>query len=217
MRLLDRRRALMTVKIGSTPILPSEYQQVEWISRSDAASDNGYIDTGFIPTPQSSMYARFAAVGTQQTTNFLGSRDGTTGANNAFLIVSFSSARKIGYMRWGSSVQCIAYDTIFHDFELTPTTAKIDGTSYALAAPITTQSSSKTIYFFRELAGSETRKTNNIKLSRCIFGDNGVIMHDFIPCYRKQDGKIGVYDITTNTFIAVLGNGANPQKGPDIN
>lgn len=214
--LLDRRRALMA-ESRKVPLLPPEYQQVEWISRSNAASDNGYIDTGFVPTPQSSMYARFAAVGSQQTTNFLGSRDGVTGATNAFMIASFSSTRKIGYMRWGSSVQCIAYDTNFHDFELTPTTAKIDGTSYALNAPITTQISYKTIYFFRELVGNEVKKSNNIKLSRCSFGDNGVILHDFIPCYRKQDGKIGVYDLMTNAFAAVLGNGANPQKGPDVN
>ncbi len=215
--ILNRRRAIMTVKSDSIPLLPSEYQQVEWVGRSSSPSDNGCINTEFIPTPQSSMYARLAAIGSQSNANFLGSRDGTTGADNAFLVVSFSSARKIGFFRWGSSVQCIGYDTDFHDYELTPTTAKIDGISYTLAAPVASQSSTQPIYLFRAWDGRMYNVAHPIKLASCSLWDNGVKMRDYMPCYKKEDGTIGMYDLVTSSFKEITGYGSNPQKGPDVN
>lgn len=189
-----RRRAIMRAAEGG---LPSEYQQVEWVGHSGYAE----IETNFIPTPNSSMYARFAAEGTQGKTNYLGARDATTGADKAFLIVSFSSAHKIGFFRWGSSVQCIAYDTDYHDYELTPTSSKIDGISYTMNAPITTQTNSISIRIFGEWNGSIWQQAANIRLASMSLWENGAKQLDFIPCYRKSDDVIGLYDTVSGTFF----------------
>lgn len=44
---------------------------------------------------------------------------------------------------------------------------------------------------------------------------NGIITHNYIPCYRKADGVIGVYDIVTSTFLTKSGRGSL-VKGDDI-
>lgn len=44
---------------------------------------------------------------------------------------------------------------------------------------------------------------------------NGTITHNYIPCYRKADGVIGVYDIVTSTFLTKSGSGSL-VKGDDI-
>lgn len=35
--------------------------------------------------------------------------------------------------------------------------------------------------------------------------ENDILIHDFIPCYRKLDGKVGVYDIIDNVFHEAIG------------
>lgn len=44
---------------------------------------------------------------------------------------------------------------------------------------------------------------------------NGVVVRDFIPCYRKSDGVIGFYDAITKTFFDNDGTG-NFTKGADV-
>ncbi len=37
--------------------------------------------------------------------------------------------------------------------------------------------------------------------------DNGTLVRDFIPCYRKQDGVIGMYDLANDVFYTNAGTG----------
>lgn len=213
--LMKRRKALMSISKAVGP-LPAEYQQVEWISAdSNTTSVTAYINTNFIPTPNSSMFTRFAAVGSQGTRNFAGVRDAASGADKAFLIVSFSSARKIGFMRWGAQVQAISYDTNFHDYELTPTSAKIDGVSYSMTAPITSQTSARSIRIFSEYSGSGYRNQSNIRMASLILWEGDVKMRHYIPCYRKSDGEIGMYDTVNKEFKTNVGTGTF-TKGADV-
>lgn len=45
--------------------------------------------------------------------------------------------------------------------------------------------------------------------------DDGVLVRDFIPCYRKSDSKVGLYDTVTRRFFTDW-NGGNFTKGPDM-
>lgn len=45
--------------------------------------------------------------------------------------------------------------------------------------------------------------------------ENDVIIRDFIPCYRKSDNEIGLYDIVGNKFYTNQGSGAF-IKGADV-
>ena len=56
-------------------------------------------------------------------------------------------------------------------------------------------------------AGSPTLATS-MRVSACKLYDNGKLMRDLIPCYRKSDGEAGMYDSVTNTFFTNAGTGA---------
>ena len=45
--------------------------------------------------------------------------------------------------------------------------------------------------------------------------DNGTLIADYIPCYRKSSGVIGFYDMVSGTFLTNSGSGAL-TKGFDV-
>lgn len=204
------------VVVSEAPLLPREYQQVEWVSANIQGPNlTAYIDTGFVPTVNSFMRARFASEGVSEGRAYLGVRDASSGSNNAFCVIRFSSTDKIGFMRWGASVQCIDKDTYYHDYELTPSVAKIDNVEYAMSAPVASQTISKPIRIFAWWSGYSWLASNSIRLSYLALGDNGVTLHEFVACYRKADNVIGFYDTVTGVFKTNEGTGAF-TKGGDV-
>jgi hypothetical protein len=43
------------------------------------------------------------------------------------------------------------------------------------------------------------------KLYTCQFEENGVLMRDFVPCYRKSDHEPGLYDLVNGVFYTNQG------------
>lgn len=54
--------------------------------------------------------------------------------------------------------------------------------------------------------GNATLKPKLIIYSWKFYQDN-VLIRDFIPCYRKSDNEIGLYDLVTETFYTNKGTG----------
>lgn len=48
-----------------------------------------------------------------------------------------------------------------------------------------------------------------------ITNSKSVVIHDYVPCYQKSDGEIGVYDIIANSFHTNSGTGTL-VKGNDV-
>lgn len=44
---------------------------------------------------------------------------------------------------------------------------------------------------------------------------DGVLVRDYVPCYRKADSVIGMYDLVTNSFFTNAGSGTF-EKGDDV-
>lgn len=57
--------------------------------------------------------------------------------------------------------------------------------------------------------------SGNFQIYKAQLGYNGEILSDFVPCYRRSDGVIGMYDLLKGTFIENLGTGTL-TKGPDV-
>ena len=55
----------------------------------------------------------------------------------------------------------------------------------------------------------------SMKLYSCRFYDNGSIARDFMPCYNKHTGAIGLYDKVNDVFYPNKGTGTF-LKGPDV-
>lgn len=56
-------------------------------------------------------------------------------------------------------------------------------------------------------AGTNGYLPSKIKIYRCTIYDNGKLTRDYVPCYRKSDNVIGLYDIVTGTFYTNAGTG----------
>jgi len=55
----------------------------------------------------------------------------------------------------------------------------------------------------------------SFKLKRMIIKENGICIRNFIPCYRKSDNEVGLYDIADNVFYTNQGTGSF-TAGPDV-
>ena len=55
----------------------------------------------------------------------------------------------------------------------------------------------------------------SMRLYSCKIYNNEKIIRNFIPCYRKTDGVVGVYDLVEKKFYTNLGTGTF-IKGNDI-
>ena len=208
-----------TIEVIVTPFIPAEYQQVEWIGMDGrGASDNErYVDLGITPDLNTGLKFKIRATGSL-TANFFGIRQSNTSADNAMLLQGYSSAQKFGVARWGSAVQTISYDNNWHDVEIMPNKITFDGEEFSLEAPASGQSITLTLRLFGVYASvSGTLKWfdgSKHDIGGIFYVYNGTaITGEFVPCYRKSDNAIGVYDRIGETFIAGHG---GLLKGDDV-
>lgn len=85
---------------------------------------------------------------------------------------------------------------------------------------ITTAGSNKDtpypIYLFGRCFNGTAQKMSNIKIYSYKHIRSNVTIAYFIPCYRKSDNVVGMYDLITNTFLTNSGTGTF-TKGLDVN
>ena len=76
------------------------------------------------------------------------------------------------------------------------------------------------MYLLTTLYGDYEVSLKNYAISAKLYSttiyDDDKLVRDFVPCYRKSDGVIGVYDRVENKFYTNSGTGSF-QKGEDIN
>lgn len=194
--------------------LPSEYQEVEYIE----TTGKEYIYTGFNVTGnlivEGKVYTEIqntemAIVGSVVSSAV---EIGFSSINNRFFVYSKSSAAIVP-------------------------TSSIYNTILEFTAKINTESPTKELILHNidgGLTQSETSSNgsfqntelhlfqyNNTKyrfigrLYELKFYDNNVIARHFIPCYRKSDNVIGLYDLVNNVFYTNQGTGGF-SKGSDV-
>ena len=44
---------------------------------------------------------------------------------------------------------------------------------------------------------------------------NNIVVRDYIPCYNKESGKVGLYDLVGNQFFSDAA-GGNFEAGPEV-
>lgn len=208
----------------SEAIVPNEYQRVEWISPSTynttGLGNSQYIETGIVPNLNTGIIARIAATSANPERNIFGIRQSDTAADNAMLIQVYSASTKFGFARWGTAIQTASYDNDFHDFELTASTAKVDDVSYELAAPISGQTITNVSFrlfgVYRNSSSTYAWQSGNPqKISYFKIMEGATTLREFIPCYRKSDGVIGMWDRVTRAFFVNGGTGTF-IKGNDV-
>lgn len=195
------------------PILPTEYQEVEYIE----GTGTQWIDTNITLKQNSSFDVRFYEVNipnpatAQNRTHIVGFHDGS----NRFRIRRIE--QDTFYFLYGNSGLTwtpgggITMKNRLIDFHysINEFTASRDGITFTYTpGQFTFVQSNRTIKLFAEPsleANGETRFEGRFYFFKLKEGDT--LVRNFIPCYRKSDNEIGMYDTVNGVFYTNQGTG----------
>ena len=202
-----------------TPVrLPNEYQEVEYIESTGTQC----IDTG-IPLNQyrkCEMEFSPTSIGTTQiidggytntseqddTRNYL--RIDSDGMLNLQYARSNTSYKLSSVVIASNTKYAISYKMLASSCSLT-----VNGTEYSNLIGVTLITNGNNVFLFGEsFKDKNSTKTYEasafIKLYTAKYYDsNDILIRNFIPCYRKLDNEIGLYDLINNQFYTNAGTG----------
>ena len=188
--------------------LPSEYQEVEYI-QSDG---NQYIDTGIGGSDLGEYEIKMSPLSSRATTweqYFAGQMYTETTVGKLYENSSNFVYQGYPYAR---NQYAIISPLSNNAFEISVK----DGGVYSNGTKLTDYTprewGTHTFYIF---ASNSEGLGASMKLYYLKMYSNGVKVRDYIPCYRKADSVIGLYDLVSKTFYANQGSGIF-TKGPDV-
>ena len=214
---MTRRRALLA-RVESGGRLPAEYQEVEYLE----GLGEQYIDTG--------MNLAGDIYGFQVDAQFTGTLGSSNeiryicGSRSSYqdnrLTVQIQGTTAENHMRFEADNEYVlsgvsGFDR--HVYKISPIGMQVDDVSYGI--PIIRRSGLR-FYIFNITNGSNAPIAGRYWKGRIynidLLGYAGNIIYTFVPCYRKQDSKPGMYDLVTNTFFTNAGTGEF-VVGADVN
>ena len=178
-------------------ILPREYQKVEYIE----STGTQYIDSGFYPNSQTKIDVDFLH-GSNNIYFVLGAWDDVS---NAFLVTSFGNTTEL---RSGGDTN-FSFDRVNN--EKNTASFSLNQAIFNGNTQTKTNTSSLTrinksmILFGRDNAGNI--QLSEVRIYSNKIYDNNTLVRNFIPCYRKADNVIGLYDTVNNQFYTNAGTG----------
>ena len=208
------RRAMM-MQASKTSRLPAEYQEVEYI-KSDGYA---YINSGVYGNQDSVVELDFKIDVIADATMF-GAR--TSATSNAFYILIrggtwFASAYDgSGNDDFKINGTAIVADTNRHKITIDKRERYFDDVQSESIGTYTAFTTPKELYLFRSSHQANGTKMAEMRIYSCIINDNGTPVRNFVPCYRKQDNEIGMYDLINGSFYANGSDRGSFTKGQDI-
>lgn len=184
--------------------LPVGYQQVEYIE----STGTQYIDTGINTNTTTSRYeTKINPSLVSGTIGIFGTRDyssATPSSMNVFIIdgifrLDWLSGKVTTGVRISSNTE--------YAISITRGLATINNVNYT-SGDTTSKDGSYTFYVgsFNN-AGSVYSKGFSGKIYYSKLYNNNILVFDGVPCYRKSDNEIGMYDLVSNTFFTNAGTG----------
>lgn len=188
-------------------LLPDEYQQVEYIE----ANGTQYINTGIYADNNTDWILSMAITGNAHNyqqylaggpTNICPKIYEDNGAVGTIIVECGSSNTKIYNFSQNTK----------YNFEVQGNTLYLDGVSKATFSRTT---GSFTYPYWLCSSPYEANLCASMKIYLFKVYNNGILQHDFVPCYRKSDNEVGLYDIVNKTFFTNDGTGSF-IKGSDV-
>ncbi len=192
--------------------LPSEYQEVEYIY----IPDTGYINTEWVPEEGSKFNIKLCAL---KNGYFFGCgsnpRLAYTGGDYDITIYNTTNGTSGIYRFEKSRLKILDVETystgkttdsyvIVNGQKLMNNTAQ--GVNFNTAIPM---------YLGAWLYNATSIRQGAINLYYAKASVNGTPKFEMIPCYRKSDGVIGMYDLVNKKFFTNAGTGSF-TKGADV-
>lgn len=212
----------LQIELGSTAnpyedftyIIPSNYRKVTYIG----ATGTQYINTNFIPEIGDEFDIEYAYTSTEHSLMTLCSAGAGT-YQTVLLGYPDEGFFFYKYFATGGAVQVRYPDPAIDEFQ--SLNIKSDGKIYVNGSYIGQSSptgeldgSKKTLYLMTRRGDTSSSLVGNIK-KFAIKRDSTLVLN-LIPCYRKSDNVIGMYDTVSGTFFTNAGTGVF-SKGSDVN
>ena len=194
--------------------VPKEYQRVEYIQNSGTQ----YIDTGWhndfdINTEIKLVYKptvlgyRYALISSYSTSNHLSYE--INAANQSRLYANNSDI----HMNSGVTSSNFNIDVI--SWNNKSYTQTLNGVSYSSTSNSLTGKSAGSAYLFVDNAKRFSTFNHALQIQYVSIKENNVLVRSFVPCYRKSDSVIGMFDVVTNAFYTNAGTGSF-TKGSNV-
>ena len=209
-----KRNKIYTMHIENSR-LPKDYQEVEYIE----STGTQYIDTGIIGKSGISMNCEisFTEFPTTYTPVF-----GSYGSSNSFYLLSYAPGNYLAAKGRDAMVSsyAIALDTKYDvnvNMKSGDLSISVNGETIATDNNVAQINTQNTIFLFGyNFNGKyDTRFPVCIKLYSFKLYDNDSLVRDFVPCYNKSTGDIGLYDLVSNEFFKKAGT-TEFLKGEDV-
>ena len=212
----------MNVYLPFTPRLPSEYQEVEYIQ----SSGTQWIDTWYVLTsnPWFDMDFEFVWWDSNSWIPICWSRnDGSwTNTGNFWMYINSSSLyvtpNYAGFDPWTSSWVTISKNTKYNIIE-DAGKFYFDWVYKSSASTTNTYVSNVDrnflIFAMNNYDGTVQIRWCSMKLYWCKLYNNWTLVRNFIPCYRKSDSVIWLYDLVNSVFYTNAWTGTF-SKGNDV-
>ena len=209
----------MMNSVASGGRLPSEYQECEYIE----SSGTQYINSGIKLQFEYGFDVKFYTKSNVGATNYgciFGSR--LSSGNRDYQLTGYDNHTNTGSLRWGGAeggvsgakpyiVQYTIQECSLHNGVFTD----CNGNTKTLTK--THIESSVNAYLFGlNNNGGFTQSGSGCRIYYLkLYDDTDTLIRDFIPCYRKADDVIGLYDLVYGTFYTNQGSGTF-TKGGDV-
>lgn len=203
----------MTIEGNTTKkILPDEYQQVEHLTNSGTQR----IDTGLIPTNSTSIDITYQSLQPTGTSQYIaGSR--LNASTTVEYAINGSSSNAYWDVRLGGQTVTITdvnrmtnkYRSYLNITKGTGTwtlTHTTTGTTYTKNTSGMKVNATANLFLFA-YNNIDANTHANLRIYGCKIYEAGVLVRNYLPCYRKSDNEAGMYDLVENKFYTNTGTG----------
>ena len=208
---MEARRRIMTSDRWPVPPLPSEYQRVEYVIGDNYAT---VIDTG-VPGNNNNLRLNFCFE-TNKHVNYAAYMGNWIDDNhNAWRLLAATIDTRLYVTRnlkAGNSSSMnfsspYANHKLYFDFTADKITCVVDGTGIIDTAWHTAGTDNDNTICFGYRSRTTTGDTGDRKHKWWFFRiwNSGVLIRNFIPCYRKSDNKGGFYETVNKQFYTSIG------------
>jgi hypothetical protein len=204
--------------------IPNIYQEVEWIGSNGLDGNAAYINLGFA-FDKKARIEMGQVVTTNLTTGYAFGAAENSGKLRCMLTSPNAEASNCIFYGSSGSAYITSQVTISANainkfvFVLDLENLYVVNETTGSEKTNTTQGTyvmNNNLYLFAQNYNGAARFAGIIRIAYFKYYDkNGTLICDLVPCYRKSDGVIGMYDIIRDTFLVNAGSDTF-EKGTDV-
>lgn len=200
---------------GGLPLAYTKLSYIESVGQTSSSTyGRQYINTNYVPSV-SGYKVQIGVYSSSTNTNtgcfIYGSYDSTDGYKPSLYV--YAQTRKLGvyYNQSSNKNTNITYDTDT-DYDITVTTSgatvtyDINGSTGTITTAYNPVDNNVPITLFTSYVGNTYILKNRVKYCK-IYDENDKLVRDLIPCFKKSDNTVGMYDLANEVFYAQQGAG----------